>query len=63
MVNDELRDVPDNLSLQELIGRLTLPPEQLAIELNRGVVRRAQWPHTKLQEDDRVEIVHLVGGG
>jgi sulfur carrier protein len=62
-VNDEQRDVPDELSLQELIGRLTLPAERLAIELNRSVVRRAEWPGTILHEDDRVEIVHFVGGG
>ena len=62
-VNDELRDVPDDLSLQDLISNLTLPGERLAIELNRGVVRRAEWPKTKLQDNDRVEIVHFVGGG
>jgi sulfur carrier protein len=63
IVNDEKRDVPDDLSLQELIGRLTLPHERLAIELNRSIVRRAEWPGTQLHEDDRVEIVHFVGGG
>jgi sulfur carrier protein len=63
VVNNELRDVPDNLSLQELIGRLMLPGERLAIELNQTVVRRVEWPRTRLQEADRVEIVHFVGGG
>jgi thiamine biosynthesis protein ThiS len=62
-VNDELRDMPDELSLQELIRRLSLPAERLAIELNRNVVRRAEWPATILHEDDRIEIVHFVGGG
>ena len=62
-VNDESRDVPDNVSLQDLVCLLTLPSERLAIELNRNVVRRAEWPATILQEDDRVEVVHFVGGG
>lgn len=62
-VNDEILVVPDDLSLQELIGRLTLPAERLAIELNGIVVRRTAWPQTKLNDDDRVEIVHFVGGG
>jgi thiamine biosynthesis protein ThiS len=26
-------------------------------------VRRADWPHTALAENDRVEIIHFVGGG
>jgi sulfur carrier protein len=63
LVNDELLDVPNDLSLQELVGRLTLPAERLAIELNRQVVRRADWSQTELREEDRIEIVHFVGGG
>ena len=51
------------LSLQELVDFLKLKPEQIAIELNQMVVRRAEWPSTMLKEDDRVEIVHFVGGG
>ena len=62
-INGESRDVIDEPSLQELVASLTLPGERLAIELNREVVRRAEWSRTKLQEGDRVEIVHFVGGG
>lgn len=62
-VNGEEREVSPNLSLQVLINHLNLAPERIAIELNQQVVRRADWPATLLQEEDRVEIVHFVGGG
>ncbi len=62
-INGETRDVADRLTLSELIAHLELAPERLAVELNREVVRRANWPHTTLAEGDRVEIVHFVGGG
>lgn len=62
-VNDELREVPEQISIADLIARLTLPADRLAIELNRKVVRRAEWRQIRLAEDDRVEIVHFVGGG
>lgn len=62
-VNGEEREVSLNLSLQALINHLNLAPERIAIELNQNVVRRADWPATLLEEDDRVEIVHFVGGG
>jgi len=62
-VNDENREVPENLSLQQLISNLNLAPERIAIELNHDLVRRADWPATVLKEGDRVEIVHFVGGG
>lgn len=62
-VNGEPREVKENVSLPELVASLGLKAEQVAIELNQKVVRRTQWASTTLQEDDRVEIVHFVGGG
>jgi thiamine biosynthesis protein ThiS len=62
-VNGEVREVEDKLTLPELIACLSLKPEQIAIELNQKVVRRAEWQATILREDDKVEIVHFVGGG
>ena len=62
-VNGEPREVEQNISLPQLIALLSLKAEQVAVELNHNVVRRAQWETTVLQADDRVEIVHFVGGG
>jgi thiamine biosynthesis protein ThiS len=62
-VNGERCEVADILSLQQLVAHLNLPPERIAIELNHEVVRRSEWEATILREDDRVEIVHFVGGG
>lgn len=62
-VNGERREVVDILSLQQLVAYLSLPPERIAIELNHEVVRRSEWAATMLKENDRVEIVHFVGGG
>jgi thiamine biosynthesis protein ThiS len=62
-VNGEQLDVEENLRLPQLVTRLSLKVEQIAIELNHSVVRRAQWETTVLQADDRIEIVHFVGGG
>lgn len=62
-INGEEREVPGDLSLQDLVTHLALTPERIAIELNQSVVRRAAWPSTVLQENDQIEIVHFVGGG
>jgi sulfur carrier protein len=62
-VNGEPREVKENISLPELVASLGLKAEQVAIELNQTVIRRTQWASTTLQEDDRVEFVHFVGGG
>lgn len=62
-INGEVRDVREGQTLSELIAELALTPERLAIELNRQVVRRAQWTEIVLNEGDHIEIVHFVGGG
>ncbi len=61
-VNGELREVEIS-TLAELITELDLPVARIAVELNRDVVRRSDWGSTMLKDEDRIEIVHFVGGG
>ena len=62
-VNGEPRGLSEPISLAELITQLDLPAARIAVELNRAVVRRNDWSATALQDGDRIEIVHFVGGG
>ena len=62
-VNGEPRELNQPLTLAELVAELDLPPARIAIELNRTVVRRNDWSATTLNDEDRIEIVHFVGGG
>lgn len=62
-VNGEPREFPDQLSLAELVTQLDLPAQRIAVELNRTVVRRSEWSTIELHDEDRIEIVHFVGGG
>jgi len=62
-VNGDEKDFDTETSLAELVERLDLPALRIAIELNREVVRRSVWGSTMLKDDDRIEIVHFVGGG
>ena len=62
-INGEAREVAGELKLSELVSEMSLTPERVAIELNKQVVRRDQWPTTALADGDRIEIVHFVGGG
>jgi thiamine biosynthesis protein ThiS len=62
-VNGEPREFNHPLTLAELVTELDLPPARIAIELNRVVVRRNDWSATTVNDEDRIEIVHFVGGG
>ena len=63
VINGELREVPPQTSLQDLIHSLDLKQDRVAVELNRQIVRRERWAQTQLHDQDRMEIVHFVGGG
>jgi thiamine biosynthesis protein ThiS len=50
-------------TLSALIEELGMKSDRVAIELNRAIVPRDEWPGTALRNGDRLEIVHFVGGG
>lgn len=62
-VNGAPREAKEGTLVTEIVLELKLKPEQIAIELNREVIRRAQWQTTVLRDGDKIEIVHFVGGG
>lgn len=62
-LNGEVQTLQDPISLAELVVQLQLAPSRIAIELNRVVVRRSEWSATSINDGDRIEIVHFVGGG
>lgn len=62
-VNGESKEFVEGLSLSDLVRQLDLPIQRIAVELNKEVVRRSTWDQTVLRNDDRIEIVHFVGGG
>ncbi len=63
IINGDAQDFFGELTLTALVEQLGMKPERVAIELNRDIVPRSQWPTTALHNGDRLEIVHFVGGG
>lgn len=62
-LNGEAREVPEGLNLAALLDWLKLPSDRVAVELNREIVPRGRWAETPLRSEDRLEVVHFVGGG
>jgi len=63
IVNGQDREVADGSAIADLISQLDLKAERVAVELNRKILRRIEWSEATLNDGDRVEIVHFVGGG
>ena len=62
-LNGEPKEIPENLTLTTLLERLQLPADRVAVERNLEVVPRERWSVTRVEPGDRLEVVHLVGGG
>jgi thiamine biosynthesis protein ThiS len=62
-LNGEAREVPENLTLSALLEWLKLPTDRVAVERNREIAARSTWADTFVKPDDRLEVVHFVGGG
>lgn len=63
MINGERREVPSGLSVAGLIEFLGVDAQRVAVELNREIVRKAQWGETMVEAGAEVEVVMFVGGG
>jgi thiamine biosynthesis protein ThiS len=63
VVNGTPRAIENGETLTGLIQKLNLDPERIAVEKNRRIVKRAEWPATVLEDGSQLEIVQFVGGG
>ena len=49
--------------LTSVLAQLELRPDRIAVELNGEIAPRTKWPELTVRQQDKIEIVHFVGGG
>jgi sulfur carrier protein len=62
-VNGEERELPDALTVAELLVRLELRAEGVAVAVDRQIVPRSTFADRRLAEGEQVEVLRAVGGG
>ena len=62
-VNGKLSTITINLSLLNYIKKLKVPLKKVAIELNQEIIDKNKLGKIKLKNNDKIEIVHFIGGG
>jgi thiamine biosynthesis protein ThiS len=62
-LNGEKRKIEGEIDIERLLDLFSLPRQRIAVEVNRSVVRRADWPKIDIAEGDVIEVIHFVGGG
>ena len=62
-INGKISTIKDNLNLLEYLKELKIPIKKVAIELNREIIDKNKINKIKLKHNDKIEIVHFIGGG
>ena len=62
-VNGEKMELDAGLSIAGLLAQLDIPSAKVAVERNLEIVPKSSYESTGLQDNDRIEIVHFIGGG
>ena len=62
-VNGKVKTISENISLSNLLNRLKIPLKKVAIELNHEIVDKKKLAKIIIKKNDKIEIVHFIGGG
>ena len=62
-VNGKFKFIPENYKISNLVTDLNIPLKKVAIELNQEIMDKKKISKITLKKDDKIEIVHFIGGG
>ena len=62
-VNGKFKRVTENYKISDLVKDLKIPLKKVAIELNQEIMDKKKISKIILKKDDKIEIVHFIGGG
>ena len=62
-LNGSSYEVNAGTNLKELLNKLKIKNNKVAIEVNGEIVEKKKYLNLILKKDDKVEIVHFIGGG
>ena len=61
--NGKEKQIPENFKIDKLINVLKIPIKKVAVELNQEILDKKKLHKFKLKKNDKIEIVHFIGGG
>ena len=62
-INGKVRTFQNNITLFKLVKNLRIPIKKVAIELNQEILDKKKLSKIKIKKNDKIEIVHFIGGG
>ena len=62
-VNGKVKSINDDFKISDLVKNLKIPMKKVAIELNQEIIDKKKINKISLKKNDKIEIVHFIGGG
>ena len=62
-VNGKIKHITENYKISDLVKDLKIPLKKVAIELNQEIMDKKNINKIALKKNDKIEIVHFIGGG
>ena len=62
-LNGDSYEINDGINLNDLLNKLNIQKNKVAVEVNGEIVEKNKYTNLILNKDDKVEIVHFIGGG
>jgi thiamine biosynthesis protein ThiS len=62
-VNGKVKSISDKYRMSDLVKNLKIPMKKVAIELNQEIIDKKKINKINLKKNDKIEIVHFIGGG
>ena len=62
-LNGKIKTIDENSSLFNIVQKNKIPLAKVAIELNQEIVNKKKIKSINLKNNDKIEIVHFIGGG
>ena len=62
-VNGKVKIIKENTSLLVILKKLKISIKKVAIELNEEIIDKKKISKLNLEKNDKIEIVHFIGGG
>ncbi len=62
-INGKIKSIIEDTNLFIVLKNLKIPLNKVAIELNEEIIDKKKINKIKLNKNDKIEIVHFIGGG
>ncbi len=62
-LNGKPREVPDGITVQQLLEQLALQPARVAVQVNLDIIKRERYGEVRVKPGDTIEVLTFMAGG